>query len=274
MSRNDKRDILTSWPDSMSEPIWDQLKGDKVAPNLQLRELVYSDPKHAVFRAHYSRGGETMREVDVRLFLEDGRYPGERVNRFLEATYLDHPHLLRNFQAGTLRTDYGSVTYAVTERADKFAGKSLTAEEAVGFAQHLIAALEYLHTRNLVYCILSPNTVVRAGTDWKLSDFSQLRVAGTDTAEEALSLGTVDTSPPEAAEGLISPAWDIWAFGQTLRKVLSGDKANMPEPFRAVILACLNISPSCRPTLSQLSSLLEAKRPSSGEPGFSSAAKA
>jgi serine/threonine protein kinase len=275
MSPNDELEILTSQPENMSQRIWDQLKRDSVELKVELRELLFSDPKHAVFRADYSRATENVREVDVRLFLEDGRYPGERVNRFFEATYFEHPHILRYFEAGTLLSNEGTVTYAVTERAGTWASRSLGTEKALGFAQHVMSGLEYLHTRNLVYCVLSPHTVVPVDTNWKLSDFRQLRVAGTDTSDEALSLAaTLDTCPPEAAEGLISPAWDVWSFGQTLRKVLTGYKAHMPDPFRAVFLACLNVNPSSRPTLNQLSGLLETTRLSSREPGISTAATA
>jgi serine/threonine protein kinase len=241
----------------MSEPNWDELKAEGLAPNLQLRELLFSDPERAVFRADYADPSGNVREVLVRLLLEHGKDPGERVNRFLEATYFDHPHLLPYRKAGTLLRDGSIVTYAVTEQGDAWARRTLDPEEALPFAQHILSALEYLHTRDLVYCILSPDTVVPVGTDWKLSDFSQLRVAGSDTSDEALLLAsTVETSPPDAGEGRISPAWDIWAFGQTLRKVLPGYRPNMPDPLRAVMLACLNVNPASRPTLSQLSTIL------------------
>lgn len=75
----------------MSEPIWDQLKRDGLPLKLELRELLFSDAKYAVFRAEYPEAGGNVRELQVRLFLEDGRRPGERVNRFLEAKYLEHP---------------------------------------------------------------------------------------------------------------------------------------------------------------------------------------
>jgi serine/threonine protein kinase len=257
----------------MSEGIWDQLNEQSLKPGLELRELLFSDSKQAVFRADYGRRTDTVREVDVRLFLEDGSYRGERVNRFLEATYFEHPNILRYFEAGTVQRDERTITYAVTERADELGTRSLGAEEALGFAGHVMAGLGYLHERDLVYCILSPGTVVPVGSEWKLSDFSQLRIADTDTSDEVVSIGgTCDTCPPEAAEGMISPAWDVWSLGQTLRKVLTGYKANMPDRFRAVFLACLNINPSSRPSLSQLSSLLGTGR--SRKPDISSAAKA
>jgi serine/threonine protein kinase len=257
----------------MSEPIWDQLTGDELRPNVQLRELLHSDPKRAVFRADYLDTTANVREVRVRLFLEDESYQGERGSRFLEAKYFEHPHLLRYLETGTLVSDQGTLTYAVTEPGDAWANRSLAPQEALRFAQNVLSGLEYLHTRNLVYCVLSPETVVPVGTDWKLGDFSELRVAGTDTSAETLSLRrTWDTCPPETAEGLISPAWDVWAFGQTLRKVLAEYQANMPDPFRGVLLACLNINPSFRPTLSQLSGLLETRHPSDQESGRSTAA--
>jgi serine/threonine protein kinase len=259
----------------MDERIWDELEDTSLKPSLDLRELLFSDPKKAVFRADYLDATENVRDVDVRLFLEDGRHPGERVKRFLEVTYFEHPHILRYFEAGTLQRDEHTLTCAVTERADGLGTRPLDTEEVFGFAEHVIAGLEYLHTRDLVYCILSPHTVARVGGYWKLSDFSELRVEETDTAGEVLSLQErCDTCPPEAAEGAISPAWDVWSLGQTLQKVRTANKASMPDAFRKVFLACLHINPSFRPTLSQVSDLLETARSSDPKSDISSAAKA
>ncbi|MGI8962163.1 MAG: protein kinase [Bryobacteraceae bacterium] len=257
----------------MEEPIWDQVLRDGLRLNVQLRELLFSDPKRAVLRADYLDFTENVSEVLVRLFLEDETQQEERVSRFLEAKYFEHPHLLRYLETGALLTEQGALTYAITEPGDELATPSLAAEEALRFARHVLSGLEYLHNRNLVYCVLSPHTVVPVGADWKLSDFSQLRVAGTDTSEETLSLRrTWNTCPPEAAEGLISAAWDVWAFGQTLRKVLTNHQANLPDSFRSVLLACLNISPSSRPTLSQVSELLDTTRPNHQQSDLSTAA--
>ena len=257
----------------MNEPVWERLKFDKLAPNLVLRALLFSDPKRAVFRGGLADDSADAHDVLVQLFLEDEKCAEERVNRFLEAKYFDHPHLLRYLQVGTFSRSEGIITYAVTEPADESGRRSLTAKDALEFAQHVLSGLKYLHDRNLLYCVLSPNTVVSERTNWKLSDFSQLRVAGTDTGDEALSLASkLDTSPPEAEEGLFSPAWDVWSFGQTLRKLLSGETRAMTDAFRPIFLACLNINPSSRPTLDQLSGLLESTRLSDREHGISAAA--
>jgi hypothetical protein len=84
----------------------------------------------------------------------------------------------------------------------------------------------------------------------------------------------LDTSPPEAGEGVISPAWDVWSFGQTLWKVLDGHRSNTADPFKPVLLACLNFNPSSRPTLNQLSALVESAESSALTRGISAAAKA
>lgn len=258
----------------MNEPIWQELKRNRLPQTLQLHELLFSDPKRAVFLADYLDSAENVREVQVRLFLEDEKYADERINRFLEAKYLQNSHVLRYIDAGTLLADEGTVTYAATEPADPRPKRPLAVEEALPFAQHVLSGLEYLHARNLVYCVLSPDTVVPVGDDWKLSDFSQLRVVGPDTSDQVLSLAsTLDTSPPEAAAGLISPAWDIWSFGQTLRKLLTGSKANVPDAFRAVFLGCLHINPSSRPTLHQLSTILQNMPSGRPQPGLSAAAR-
>ncbi len=246
----------------MSEQIWQQLKNSQLTPELRLRELVFSDSRHGVFRADYSGAAENGRELIAQVFLESRDYPLERVQRFLEAKYLNHPNLLRYFDAGTVLKNEATLTFAVTESPGEWASGQLTPEEALKLAQDLICGLEYLHKRNLVYCVLSPGTVMRVGEDWKLSDFSQLRVAGSDTSDEARSLDSAaDSSPPEAIEGFISPAWDVWSLGQTVRKALGLNHAALPDPFRAVVLACMNLRPSSRPSLEQLSGLIRRRAP-------------
>jgi serine/threonine protein kinase len=253
----------------MSEAIWERLRGDKLTSNLHLQELLFSDGEKALFRADYVDSAGNAREVLVRTFLERGRDSKETINRLLEAKYLEHPHLVRYFTADTLLTDEGRAAYAVTERFDLWGSRSLVVEEALDLAQHILSGLEYLHERDLIYCILSPDTVASVGSEWKLSDFSQLRLAGNDTSDEALSLAArLDTCPPEAASGVFSPAWDIWAFGQTLRKALAGCRAHSLDPFKGVILACLNINPSSRPSLGQLSGLLQAGQSKGREYGL------
>ena len=79
----------------MSTAIWDKLKVNWSALNLQLGDLVYSDPNQSVYRADYTDAARNERNVLVRLFLEDKSRSDEKVSRFLEATYFDHPHLLR-----------------------------------------------------------------------------------------------------------------------------------------------------------------------------------
>ena len=275
MSPNHEGSIYRRPQESMSEAIWDELEANFLALRLHLGERVFSAPTQAVFQAEYADTAQNVRKVLVRVFRDDKRSSSERLNRLLEATYFEHSHLVRYIQAGTLQTDEDIITYAITERTDTWVARSLAAEQAVAFAKHVLSGLEYLHAKNLVYCVLCPRTVVPGGSDWKLSDFSQLRVAGVDMTDEVLSLAeTLDTSPPEAAEGVISPAWDVWSFGQTLWKVIDGHRSNTADPFKAVLLACLNFNPSLRPTLNQLSALLESAESSALNRGISAAAKA
>lgn len=259
----------------MTELIWEQIEGYYPERNLRLRKLLSSDRAHAIFLGGYVNSRENEREVLVRLFLEDGNYPEQRVNRLLEATFFEHPHIVRSFEAGTFSHGEFTFSYAVTDRGDRPAARSLNEEEALEFASHIMSALRYLHSKNLVYCTLSPETVLKVGTEWKLGDFSELRVTGNEEGYGTLSLAArVDTTPPEAAEGIVSSAWDIWSLGQTLRSLIkkagrySGEphtdwqdagtdgRHASPDPLKSVILACLHVRPSSRPTLDQLASLL------------------
>jgi serine/threonine protein kinase len=259
----------------MQEPLWEQLKESSPELDLELGELVLASPARAIFRAERRNSTQSAEAIDVCFFREVNTDPQERVNRFLEAVYFDHPGILRYVGAGTLQRGTQTFTYAITERTHEFPIRPPALEAEPSFARQTLSALEYLHGRNLVYCALSPQTVVRIGTDWKLSDFSQLRVPGTDTSDEVLSLAaTLETTPPEAAAGLISPAWDIWSFGQTLRHMFPRYRPSMPDNLRAVFLACLNLNPSSRPSVQQIYGLLAQVQASALPGSVSSAARA
>jgi serine/threonine protein kinase len=273
----------------MTELIWEQVEGDYPERNLRLDKLLSSDRAHAIFLGGYLSSPDNEREALIRLFLEEENYQGQRVNRLLEATFFEHPHIVRSFEAGTLAHGEFTFSYVVTERGDRPAYQSLDHDETLQFATQIMSALRYLHSKNLVYCVLSPETVLQTGGAWKLGDFSELRVTGNEDGYGTFSLAArVNTAPPEAAEGIISCAWDIWSLGQTLRSLTkkSGephmDHRNMdtndghssPDPIRSFILACLNAQPSSRPSLDQLASILQPAEPAETRAASPSSLKA
>src|SRR5258707_611232 len=96
------------------------------------------------------------------------------------------------------------------------------------------AALEYLHQYGLVFCGLRTEAIWKNGNDWLLADFRELRVAGEATPRDMQhALARNPEVPPEAFQGIISPAWDVWSLGVLLRTVLTPEPHHVPGSLSA-----------------------------------------
>ncbi len=258
----------------LARDIWQELEGLILDEKIRVRELISAD-RDGVFAAEpvEASGFEPPCPIVVRFIRENGR--GEPLlDRFLEASFFDHPNLLRCFGAGTVERGSARFVYAVLERedatlADYIRTVPLPASEARSLGLELAAGLSYLHERSLVYCNLDAPSVARVGSVWKLSDYSQMRVVGNNYAAETRRLMAVTPStPPEAYEGMVTPSWDVWSLACVLTAALSGPKSedslasrrpkpDLPAPFASITAECLNTNPQERCSLDRIRQLLE-----------------
>lgn len=259
---------------------WNSLIGTTTPEGVPLKRLLLSNSETALFE------GEESSVIVI-----DAQEPAQSVlNRYREAIFLNHDHLVRVRSAGVL-ADRQSLVYAVTEPiehtvAHYISQRPLPEEDAKDMVGQIADGLSYLHSENLVFCNVRPEAVWRSGTTWKLGDFSQLRVAETGEARElraALARGL--DLPPEAYEGKVSPAWDVWSLGALLRRVLVPEplhvegaistprgrqlrNADLPAPFDEIARDCLEPDPNARITLDGVRERLHADPVSASHPGW------
>jgi ketosteroid isomerase-like protein len=258
----------------LARDAWQELEGLILEEKIRVRELLCAD-RDGLFAAEpvEASGFEPPCPIVVRFLRDNGR--GEPLlDRFLEASFFDHPNLLRCFGAGLLERGSVRFIYVALERedatlADYLRTVALPPSEARSLGLDLAAGLAYLHERNLVYCNLDPASVARVGNAWKLSDYSQMRVVGNNYAAETRRLMAVTPStPPEAYEGVVSPSWDVWSLACVLTAALSGPKSedslasrrqrpDLPPPFASITAECLNTNPQERCGLDRIRQLLE-----------------
>ena len=257
---------------------WQQLEGASLDGRVQLGSLLAVDPASSV--AAVFAGSAQSRPVYVR-FLPLQAGDGPVLERHLEAGFLDHPNLLKCYGSGSFQFEAGSFVYAVvdpweTTLDDVVQPGPLGVAEARRVGLELLDALEYLHSHNLVYCNLHPVTIVRAGGKWKLADYSHMQVAGAGYAAETRRLLAIDPgTPPEAFEGMVSPAWDVWSLAVVLTTAISerpsGDMPRtpqeLPEPFATLVLECFQAAPQERATLERVRTLLQS--PAEARPKWS-----
>jgi uncharacterized protein (TIGR02246 family) len=243
---------------------------------IEIAEVITSGPRFALFS-----GIEQTETGPVEVFVQvfDGSDPFESAqvsNRFQEARFLQHPNLLKIGRIG--RDDTAGVVYVCSPRPDSTLGqfvekRRLKPREAREFASQLISALTYLHSENMVFCNLRASSVWRAGTAWLLADFSQMRLASSVDKKELRQALTIQTDlPPEAYEGIVTPAWDSWGLGMILRTAMTPEPppspdpqiqrarqlrdVELPPPFDSITRDCLEADPEVRIQLEEIKARL------------------
>jgi hypothetical protein len=256
----------------LPQQFWRDIEGIVIDGRFRVGDLLRAE-RDGLFAAEPLDSAAFDCPVAIR-FMRAGAEPV--LERYMEAAFFTHPHLLRCFSAGNCEISGTHFVYAVVERADTTladieAGRPLAVDETRKLGQQLIQALSWLHERDLIYCNLDPTTVVRIGEVWKLAEYSQLRVAGDGyTGETRRLLAISPGTPPEAWDGVVSPAWDAWSLAWVLcgaveeRRVGSREMAaarspsrrRLSQPFASLIPECLNANVTERCGLARIEEIL------------------
>ena len=259
----------------MSLDFWQELEGTVIDDKVRLEALKPGEAP--VFRARFT--DQPDGEAVMVRFWPENPAAGSIVDRHLEATFFYHPNLLRCLGTGTVQLRDEPFVYGLYEDPDASLADLLRqgpiAPEAVQvLGKEIIAGLSYLHGLSLIYCNLDPASVARRGDCWKLTDYSQIRIEGPGYATETRRLlAAVASTPPEAFQGWVSPAWDAWGLAHLMRAALMGPRQSrekggdqvlgrgrfqdLPEPFATLTSACLVADPQERCSLEDIAEQLE-----------------
>jgi len=189
---------------------------------------------------------------------------------------LSHPHLMRLLDAGRCQLGGHNFLFVVMDHAEQnlaqiLPGRALTPDEVRDLLPATLDALAYLHGKNLVQGGLKPPNFLVVDDQLKLAS-DTIRPAGERTASTAKpSL----YDPPEARNGRISTAGDIWGLGITLVEALTQAPpawsrersesvslpANLAPEFVDTVQRCLNRDPGRRPAIADLAAQLKQAPP-------------
>src|SRR5258708_1723814 len=269
--------------DVVSMSNWDSLTGELVDGAFAVEKLISHGDDSALFRARDIRV-DPPREVLLAIFRNAS---DDLLKRYQEAAFLRHRHILRIWQTG--RMGEPGTFYAASEPAEYdlpqfLEHRPMPVEDAKELAEQVIDALEYLHQYGLVFCGLRTEGIWKNGNDWLLADFRELRVAGEATPRDMQhALARNPEVPPEAFQGIISPAWDVWSLGVLLRTVLTPEphhvpgslsapmtnraqNGSLPAPFDEIVRDCLDPNPDSRITTRELLKSLPTPSPEPSSP--------
>jgi WD40 repeat protein len=192
-----------------------------------------------VVRAHDRLLG---REVALKMPLPERVLSRGDFSRFLRearaAARLDHPNIIRVFDAGEL----GPLGYFIASEFCegptlkswlKSQTEAVPARLAARWAAALAGAVEQAHDRGILHRDIKPSNVILSGGPApgamipRLTDFGLAKLLG-DGGDETRSdarMGTPDYMAPEQASGhreALGPAADIYSLGATLYEALAG----------------------------------------------------
>ncbi len=190
-----------------------------------------------------------------------------QLSHWRRAEALSHPHLIRLFDSGRCRLGGHKFLFVVMDLAEQnlaqiLPGRPLTPDEVRDLLPPTLDALAYLHGKNFVQGRLKPPNFLVVDDQLKLAS-DTIRPAG----EPAASIAKPSLyDPPEAKNGRMSTAGDIWGLGITLVEALTQAPpawsrersdpvalpADLPPQYAETLRRCLNRDPAHRPTCAEL----------------------
>src|SRR4029077_14292636 len=188
-----------------------------------------------------------------------------------------HPHLIRLLDASQCQLRGHQCLFVVMEYAAQTLSqilppRALTADEVREMLVPTLDALGFLHRKNLVQGQLKPANFLVVNDQLKLAS-DTVRPAREPRASITQS-SLYD--PPEAKEGRLSPAGDIWGLGITMVEALTQSlpwpdersaTASLPTPlppaFVDPVQRCLSHNPASRPTATGLEARFKRAPPAS-----------
>jgi TonB family protein len=197
------------------------------------------------------------------------------------AAALAHPHLIRVFESGRCQLGGQDFIFVVMEYAEQtlaqiLPNRPLTSDEVRELLLPALDALAFLHRKNLVHGQLKPPNFLVVEDQLKLAS-DNIRPAGPPTARSAQS-SVYD--PPEARDGSLSAAGDIWGLGVVIVEALTQSPpgwadqgagtvslpAALPATYVDIVRRCLSRNRAGRPSIGELEAQIKVAQQASVAP--------
>ena len=241
-----------------------QWEGHVVNGLYPLRRLLGASDHSAVFLTGTT--AEEFLNAAIKLVPAESLNADAQLAYWRTATALSHPNLMRLLDSG--RCDLGGVEFlfVVMEYAEETLSqilpvRALQPDEVRELLLPTLEALAFLHRKNLVHGQLSPTNFLVVNDQLRLAS-DTIRPIG-ESAARTPRPSLYD--PPEAVNGKMAAAGDIWGLGIAMVEALTqyppttdqGSEtvplpANFPPTFVYIVRQCLNRNPADRPTVADL----------------------
>ncbi|MGE0495869.1 MAG: serine/threonine-protein kinase [Vulcanimicrobiota bacterium] len=215
----------------------------EVAPQLDgydLGELLGAGAFGRVYAGTQTRTGQAVAVKILRRETFHWHYFEHELRKLTQVA--EHPHVVSLLDADP---DHQPPYYVMPLLAGSLEGKRPELDELVDWLVEIAEALGYMHGKGLLHCDLKPsNVLLDAQGRARLVDFGQAR----NLAETGASFGTLGYMPPEQAAPEAQPdaLWDVYAFGATAYRLLTGQCPRFSDHDRTEITATSELTERLR----------------------------
>jgi len=257
--------------------IWTKWESQIVNGLFPLRRFLGRSNHSVVFLTEFR--AQNLPKAAIKLVPADPAVDESQLARWQRVAALSHPHLIRILDSGRCKLGGHPFLFVVMEYAEQTLAqilphRPLTPDEVREMLIPTLDALAYLHRKNLVQGQLKPVNFLVVNDQLKLAS-DTIRSAG-DPAIVSAKPSVYD--PPEAKNGAIEAAGDVWSLGITLVEALTQNPAaalgDSSDPLTGVVRRCLTPNPAGRPTIPDLQAQFSPASPAHASPAHSSPAHA
>lgn len=190
---------------------WNDLEGVSLAGRYWLKQCLTSTADDAWYLIRL----DPTRDASVRVMRADTASAQSQLEIWREVVMIDHPNILRMFDAGRTEASGADLLYAVCELPDDFVANALvqrplSTAEAGDVLRACVDALAFLHDRGLVNGGVDPEHIVAVGDKIKLPCDMISRSGAQTPADDMAALGStlvelLTRQRPEIAPGAEAP---------------------------------------------------------------------
>jgi len=229
--------------------LYAMLEGQMIEGKYHLEKLLGAGGFGAVFRASEVVRDRVVSQVAIKVIppAADPAQQARQLEELMAARRLDHTHLVRCHAAGefgfmNLRCLYLVMELAQGSLEDQLKAQRFSTAATRQMVQQVAQGLVYLHGQRQVHRDLKPGNVLQVQQTLKLSDFGLVRQLDTRSyAHTSNPIGTIAYMPPEAFDGKVSPAWDVWSLGVMTVAAVAGQlpyRFNEPTELLKRVMNC------------------------------------
>jgi TonB family protein len=249
--------------------IWTKWESQIVNGLFPLRRFLGRSNHSVVFLTEFR--AQNLSKAAIKLVPADPALDEAQLSRWQRMAGLSHPHLVRILDSGRCKLGGHPFLFVVMEYAEQTLAqilphRPLTPDEVREMLIPTLGALAYLHRKNLVQGQLKPTNFLVVNDQLKLAS-DTIRPAG-DPATVSAKPSVYD--PPEAKNGAIEAAGDVWGLGITLVEALTQNPAaglgESSDALTGAVRRCLSPNPAGRPTIFDLQAQFSPVSPAPASP--------